>query len=156
MNDPTTRLYGMADPSNHDAPAPNGMRGEGAADVDGPAYHRTIEFADQPAIAVEEVSGVASVEASRPAPIAHEPVPALPPAPAIPPVPAIAPVSAFVTGAASPQAPDSLSPWPWIVVSLAVGFIAGKRLGGRAEADPAFAPAGAGAGIRQDLDQVLV
>jgi hypothetical protein len=156
MNDSTTRLYGMADPANHDAPAPNGMRGEGAADVDGPAYHRTVEFADQPAIVVEEVSGVASVEASRPAPVVHEPAPAIQPAPpAMPPVSAILSIPAAPVAAASPQAPAPLSPWPWIVVSVAVGFIAGKRLAGRGGTGTAIEPTAA-TGVRQDLDQVLV
>lgn len=138
MNDSTTRLYGMADPSKPEAPAPNGMRGEGASDVEGPAYHRTVTPADQPAIEVEEVSGVASVEASRPAPVVPRPAPAAVATPS-PPAPL-------------PPAPSDLSPWPWIVVSLAVGFMAGRRLGGKAETKAAV-PA---TGIRQDLDQVLV
>ena len=52
MNDPKTRLYGMSDPSNNDAPAINGMRGEAAGDVDGAGYQRTVMLDDQPPIEV--------------------------------------------------------------------------------------------------------
>ena len=33
MADPDTRVYGMADPANNQAPADNGLRGEGAAEM---------------------------------------------------------------------------------------------------------------------------
>ncbi|WP_346962763.1 hypothetical protein [Sphingomonas sp. ABOLG] len=67
MADPDTRIYGMADSSNHQAPGDNGMRGEGAADRAAPGYHRTVDTVDE-VIVVEEVSGVAYAEALRPAP----------------------------------------------------------------------------------------
>ena len=63
MADQDTRLYGMADPANHQAPAENGMRGEAAPDDD-TGYHRDVIPPDQPPIAVEEESGVAFAEAN--------------------------------------------------------------------------------------------
>lgn len=63
MADPDTRLYGMADPSNHQAAAENGMRGEGATDAVGPRYRHEVHPHGQPAIVVEEVSGVSFAEA---------------------------------------------------------------------------------------------
>lgn len=63
MADPDTRLYGMADPANHQAPAENGMRGEAAADREH-GYRRDVTLPDQTAIVVEEESGVAFAEAS--------------------------------------------------------------------------------------------
>ncbi|MCC2979795.1 hypothetical protein [Sphingomonas sp. IC4-52] len=63
MADPDTRLYGMADSANHQAPAENGMRGEGAADRDA-KYRREVTPPDQPTIVVEEESGVAFAEAN--------------------------------------------------------------------------------------------
>lgn len=63
MADPDTRLYGMADSANHQAPAENGMRGEGAADREA-KYRREVTPPDQPTIVVEEESGVAFAEAN--------------------------------------------------------------------------------------------
>lgn len=86
MNDSTPRLYGMADSSNRQDAAENGMRGEGAADVEGPTYHRTISPADQPPIEVEQVSGVAFAEETRIAPHGGT-APAAAPAPSLEPLP---------------------------------------------------------------------
>lgn len=143
MNDPATRLYGTADPSNHQDAAQNGMRGESAGDVADPAYHRTVTPEDQPAIEVEEVSGVAFAEASRPAPPAQEPLAAAAPVP-----PAVAPAPAPVPAATRVRAEAAASPWPWFVASLAVGFMIGRGAARR--------PAAARAPGRHELDQVLI
>lgn len=145
MNDPTTRLYGMADPSNRQDSAENGLRGEGAGDVSEPAFHRTVRPADHATIEVEEISGVAFVEASRPAP--HAPAPVVSAAP-LPSKPLPEPASARVT--------EPASAWPWIVVSVALGYMAGRRRGRRMGMRAAQQQPVVATGIRQDLDQVLV
>lgn len=167
MADPDTRLYGLADPANHQAPAENGMRGEAAPD-DETGYHRDVIPPDQPPIAVEEESGVAFAEANgagaspdRPAD-APEPAaattttgdtPLLPDtAPAGQPD-VVRPASWQTTPAtAAPQAADSgtdeiwadpapaPSPWPWIVAALGLGFIVGRGRWRRAAAASAVAP----------------
>jgi hypothetical protein len=71
MADPEVKLYGAADSSNRQDAAENGMRGEGASDVASPAYRRDVTLPGQPAIVVEETSGVAFAEAAR----ADSPVP---------------------------------------------------------------------------------
>ena len=149
MNDPKTRLYGMSDPSNNDAPAINGMRGEAAGDVDGAGYQRTVMLDDQPPIEVEEVSGVASAEVNRVIPSVPEPIAVVPQMPAVP-----QSVSVPTPLAASP--PPPLSPWPWIVVSLVAGFLIGKRRGDRTDVVVVAVPPTAAEGVRRDLDQVLI
>ncbi len=144
MNDPATRLYGMADPSNHQDAALNGMRGEGAADVDEPGYHRTVLPEDQPAIEVEEISGVAFAEASRTAATPHV---------------AATPASSVGEWAPAdyplPDTPRTPSPWPWIAVSLALGFMIGRRHGASARAANEQALATERAN-RHALDHVLI
>mgnify|MGYP001806785013 CR=1 FL=1 len=63
MADSKTRLYGMADPSNHQGSVDNGLRGEGAFDAANPVYRREVHLPGQPAIIVEEASGVSVAEA---------------------------------------------------------------------------------------------
>jgi hypothetical protein len=65
MADPEVRLYGAADSTNRQNAAENGMRGEGASDAAGSTYRRDVALAGQPAIVVEETSGVAFAEAAR-------------------------------------------------------------------------------------------
>ena len=144
MNDPATRLYDTADPSNHQDSALNGMRGEGAADVDGPGYHRTVLPEDQPAIEVEEISGVAFAEASRMVASPHA---------------AATPVASVGGWAPAdhplPDTPRAPSPWPWIAASLALGFMIGRRQGASARAANERALAAERAN-RHALDQVLI
>jgi hypothetical protein len=99
MAGPDTRLYGMADPSNHQAAADNGMRGEGAADASGPAYRHEVHPPGQSAIVVEEVSGVSFAEAQRVKP-AERPEP-------------------------EPE-PESGSALAWILVAGVLGYAAGR------------------------------
>jgi hypothetical protein len=123
MADPDTRLYGMADSSNHQSAAENGMRGEGAADAADPTYRHRVTLPGQPAIMVEETSGVAAVEATRP-----EPAPA--PTPELKPVPqaVLAPVPApEIEWAPRPAAhPAGGTALPWVIVAAILGFAAGR------------------------------
>lgn len=151
MADPDTRLYGMADSANHQEPAENGMRGEGAADRE-TKYHREVTPPNQPTIVVEEESGVAFAEASGAVtPPSHEEAPQadadiLPIYAQAPPVfPDPAPVQTNVQPIHADlpriypiedryRAPEAPSPWPWIVVAVVTGYLVGKSRRRRAEA----------------------
>ena len=159
MADPDTRLYGMADSANHQAPAENGMRGEGAADRE-TGYRRQVTPPDQPPIVVQEESGVTFAEANGavPAPGAEHPAPEqeeeastdhapLLPASALAGADdAVRPASWQTTPAATPRTPDvsddqtwapaspAPSPWPWIVAALSLGFVVGRGRRRRAQA----------------------
>ncbi|ONF95106.1 hypothetical protein [Sphingomonas jeddahensis] len=112
MADPDTRLYGMADSSNRQEPADNGMRGEGAADVASPGYRHQIKPEGQPAIVVEEASGVAFAETRQVQPMQSWRKPA-----AV--EPGAAGTGAVETGAGG-------STLPWVLVALVLGFAAGR------------------------------
>lgn len=167
MADPDTRLYGMADPANHQAPAENGMRGEAAPDDD-TGYHRDVIPPDQPPIAVEEESGVAFAEANgagaspdrapetrefTPVKTTTDDAPLLPDAARAGQPDVVRPASWQTTPAsATPQPAGSgtdeiwadpapaPSPWPWIVAALGLGFIVGRGRWRRAAATSAAAP----------------
>lgn len=157
---PDTRLYGMADPANNQAPPENGMRGEAAPDGES-GYHRDVTPPDQPPIVVEEESGVAFAEANgagaspdrapdtpEPAKTANEDTPLLPDAMPSYAVEVVRPASWQTTPVAASQPTDrgdndtwaapapAPSPWPWIVAALGLGFIVGRGRRRRATAAP--------------------
>ena len=123
MADPDTRLYGMADSSNRQEPADNGMRGEAAADVASPGYRHQIKPEGQPAIVVEEISGIAFAETRQTEPVqsSREPVQSSrePVQPLREPVQSWREPEAAKTGASG-------STLPWVLVALVLGFAAGR------------------------------
>ncbi|SEJ42529.1 hypothetical protein SAMN05428950_1012186 [Sphingomonas sp. OV641] len=164
MADPDTRVYGMADPANNQAPADNGLRGEGAAEGLDTKYRREVTPPDQPTIVVEEESGVAFAEsngavtpprhnetagnpaaaqATPPDPMPVRAALSPPPMEAVP-IPAdLKPIHAdlprIYPNAATPTPPAAPSPWPWFVVALGVGYIVGRGRSRRAMTAPSNA-----------------
>ncbi len=120
MADPNTRVYGMADSGNHQEAAENGMRGEGATDAASPAYRHQIKPDGQPAIVVEETSGVAFAETRQPEPVQ-------PSRPEEQAQPSRAPQLAQPwREPAAAGAGASGSTLPWVLVALVLGFAAGR------------------------------